>query len=101
MWCPTGLCTGPLLFIIYTNDLPNYLTHPKAILFADDTTVYSTSEDIPTLFNNVNLDLDSLTEWFRSNKLSFNVGKTNYVVFKNNPRPIESNLNIKVVNIPI
>ena len=78
MWCPTGLCTsvlGPLLFIIYTNDLPNCLTHSKAILFADDTTVYSSSEDIPTLFNNVNLDLDSLTEWFRSNKLSLNVGK--------------------------
>ena len=73
----------------------------KAILFADDTTIYSTSEDIPTLFNNVNLDLDSLTEWFRSNKLSLNVGKTNYVVFKNDPRPIDSNLNIKVGNIPI
>ena len=83
------------------NDLPNCLTHSKAILFADDTTVYSTSEDIPTLFNNVNLDQDSLTEWFRSNKLSLNVGKTNYVVFKNNPKPIESNLNIKVGNIPI
>ena len=98
---PQGSVLGPLLFIMYTNDLPNCLTHSKAILFTDDTTVYSTSEDIPTLFNNVNLDLDSLTEWFRSNKLSLNVGKTNYVVFKNNPRPVESNLNIKVGNIPI
>ena len=97
---PQGSVLGPLLFIIYTNDLPNCLTHSKAILFADDTTVYSTSEDIPTLINNVNHDLDSL-EWFRSNKLSLNVGKTNYVVFKNNPRPIESNLNIKVGNISI
>ena len=75
-----GSILGPLLFIMYTNDLPNCLTHSKAILFADDTTVYSTLEDIP--FNNVNLDLDSLTEWFRSNKLSFNVGKTHYVIFK-------------------
>ena len=96
-----GSILGPLLFIIYTNDLPNCLTHSKVILFADDTTVYSTLEDIPTLFNNVNLDLDSLTEWFRSNKLSLNVGKTHYVIFKNNPRPIDSNLNIKVGNIPI
>ena len=44
-----GSVLGPLLFIIYTNDLPNCLAHSKAILFADDTTVYLTSEDIPIL----------------------------------------------------
>ena len=52
----------------YTDILKNNITHSKAILVADNTTVYSTSEDIPTVFNKVNINLDSLTEWFRSNK---------------------------------
>ena len=89
---------GPLLFIIYTNDLPNCLKFSKAILFADDTTVYLTSKNIPNLFNNINSDLDLLAEWFRANKLSLNIEKTNYVVFKQNPTEIDEHLKIKIGN---
>ena len=64
---PQGSVLGPLLFIIYTNDLPNCLQYSKAILFADDTTVYSSSKNIQYLYTSANTDLQSLAEWFREN----------------------------------
>lgn len=81
---PQGSVLGPLLFIIYTNDLPNSITHSHTILFADDTTIFAKSNNLTTLYDNVNSDLDSLYQWFKTNKLSLNVGKTNYMLFTNN-----------------
>ena len=74
---PQGSVLGPLLFIIYTNDLPKSLSHSKSILFADDTTIYSTSQN---------------PDWFCANKLSLNAQKTNFMVFspKNKPTNITS-----------
>jgi len=95
---PQGSVLGPLLFIIYTNDLPNCLSYSKAILFADDTTVYLSSSNIQYLYRSVNLDLESMAEWFRANKLSLNVGKTHLVVFKQCHTQIPENLNIKIGN---
>ena len=78
---PQGSVLGPLLFLIYINDLPNCLSHTKAILFADDTTLYASSDDVVHLYANVNYDLRSLTDWFKANKLSLNTLKTNYMLF--------------------
>ena len=79
-------------FIIYTNELPNSLTHIKVILFTDDTTLYLNSKHVTELL--INHDLNSLAEWFQSKKL--NIGKTNYVVFKPNDTLSIPNLNIKI-----
>lgn len=95
---PQGSVLGPLLFIIYTNDLPNSLTNCKAILFADDTTLYISATDIKYLYRVANQDLEALTEWFRSNKLSLNVGKTHYVLFTHNYIQIPENQNITIGN---
>ena len=78
---PQGSVLGPLLFIIYTNDLPNALRDSGCILFADDTTIYQSSTNINTIVNNLSQELDNLTDWFRANKLSLNVAKTNYIIF--------------------
>jgi len=93
---PQGSVLGPLLFIIYTNDLPNCLLRCKAIIFADDTTVYTSSPDIKTLYKYANADLESLADWFQANKLSLNVGKTNYILFSQNKNLMSENLNLMI-----
>ena len=94
---PQGSVLGPLLFIIYTNDLPTCLSHSTAILFADDTTLYTSSHDINDLFSKANEDLNYLTDWFRANRLSLNVAKTNYMIFGNGDTS-NANYNLKLAN---
>ena len=65
---PQGSVLGPLLFLIYMNDMPNCLMTSHAILFADDTTLVVSSRD-PMQLHHMNLNLDKLYNWFRSNKL--------------------------------
>ena len=74
---PQGSVLGPLLFLIYMNDLPNCLSHMKLILFADDTTLYASSDDVVHLYGNVNYDLRSLTDWFKANKLHVILSRKN------------------------
>ena len=78
---PQGSVLGPLLFLIYMNDLPNTLQFCKALLFADDTTIHYTHENIDTLYQIVNNDLSQASDWFRANKLSINASKTYYLLF--------------------
>ena len=62
---PQGLVLGPLLFLIDMNDMPNCLMTSHAILFADDTTLVTSSCDPMQLCHDMNLDLDRLCNWFR------------------------------------
>lgn len=89
---PQGSVLGPLLFILYTNDLPDSLKHLKCILFADDTTLYVSSKNIKQLIDTMNAELTTLSDWFKANKLSLNTSKTNYVIFqKSNSLKTNSN----------
>ena len=72
---PQGSVLGPLLFILYTNDLPNCLSQTKGILFADDTTIYVSGDNKRSMFNDMRSDLEELIEWFRANKLLLNISK--------------------------
>ena len=77
---------GPLLFIIYSNDLPHSLQHCETVLFADDTTGFA---NMQTLYRSVNSDLNTLDDWFRANQLSVNPTKTKYILFAKRPNLTE------------
>ena len=78
---PQGSVLGPLLFLIYINDISSSLKTSKAINFADDSTIYHSGSNIKTLYQHMNVDLNCLSDWFKANKLSLNVSKTNYMLF--------------------
>ena len=78
---PQGSILGPLLFILYVNDIVNCSKLLHFILFADDTNLFFSSKNYNDLMLTVNTELGKLSEWFRANRLSLNVAKTNYVLF--------------------
>jgi hypothetical protein len=73
---PQGGSLGPLLFLIYINDLPKSLNNATPRLFADDTSVSYASNSAEVLQNVINSELESLNKWLITNKLSLNIVKT-------------------------
>ena len=77
---PQGSILGPLLFLIYINDLPNFLKFATPCLYADDTQIFSSSFDSGVLASNINSDLKNLSDWLTVNKLQFHPLKTKLMV---------------------
>ena len=95
---PQGSILGPLLFIIYINDLQHSISHCQHLSYADDTTIYKTHANIHTLQTQVNDDLQSLHTWCNTNSLYLNTKKTNAMLFHATTRmqtetPIETFIN--------
>ena len=78
---PQGSILGPLLFLIYVNDLKKASTILDPIMFADDTNLFYSHSNIKTLFKTVNEELQKLSSWFQANRLSLNIIKTKYTFF--------------------
>ena len=80
---PQGYVLGPILFILYINDMCNVSTLLKPVLFADDTNLFYFGKDIKELCSVVSIELDKLCKWFQVNKLSLHTSKTNFMVSTN------------------
>ena len=74
---PQGSILGPLLFILYMNDICKTSKLLSFILFADDTTVFYSDNDVQNLCDTMNCELNEVVNWFKCNKLSLNAAKTN------------------------
>ena len=77
---PQGSCLGPLLSLVYINDLPCIVKNSKVSMYADDTSMYHSSKDIVQLNTALNEELRRLDMWLQGNKLSLSVVKTRSIL---------------------
>jgi hypothetical protein len=89
---------GPLLFLLYINDLPNaIIQNATPILFADDTSVIITGQDPRRLQHDLNTTFRQISEWFQLNSLSLNISETHFIQFSSKSLN-DSDINITYEN---
>ena len=94
---PQGSVLGPLLFLIYINDIFNCSKYLAFILFADDTNIFAKHKNTQNLMDIVNTELKCVASWLAANKLTLHPDKTKFILF----HPARKQVNLRDINLSI
>ena len=97
---PQGSILGPLLFLLYINDLSTVSEACMSIMFADDTNMFFTGKNLQTMTTVINEELTKVQEWLYCNKLSLNVLKTHYMIFTSRNKCM-NDVDIRINNVKV
>lgn len=95
---PQGSILGPLLFLIYINNISHLGLKGDISLYADDTSLFYFGHSIECIIPQVQNDLKILNEWFQMNLLTINVTKTNFVIFAAKNKKVTTNIQLEINN---
>jgi hypothetical protein len=93
---PQGSVLGPLLFLLYINDLSNAILYSEVFHFADDTSLICSNSSLKAIKKRVNIDLKLLYHWLNANKISLNVSKTDVILFRHKNKQINYDVRLKL-----
>ena len=93
---PQGSILGPLLFLIYVNDIVKCCNNCTPVLFADDTNLIFSHKNLNQLYVQTNIELNNICNWFKCNKLSINIEKTKFLLFKPQSRALSQNSTLTI-----
>ena len=93
---PQGSILGPMLFLVYINDLHYAVTHSLIHHFADDTKILYCNKSLKKIKKYINHDLSQIVQWLRANRISLNANKTKLTIFRPKNKSITKHLNFTI-----
>lgn len=90
---PQGSVLGPLMFLLFINDMPNLPLQSEIIMYADDVAIYNSGPSLDSVLNILRVDMALIHNWSNFNRLTINFSKSNYMVFGNRSK-------LRILDIP-